>query len=81
NLNGQLSTTSSSYSSPEPSTDLFPGSNWMVGRICVNRHSDGINVAFADGSARTVPLPAVASLTWFRGYVPLPGAMPLPNGN
>ena len=55
---------------PDPPPDLsganIPGStgdeiNW---RILINRHNHGINVLFADGSARWVALPDLGMLNW-----------------
>jgi len=50
----------------------------MSNRVCLNRHGFATNMAFADGSARTVPLPTIWQYHWFQGYVPIPGKIPSP---
>jgi prepilin-type N-terminal cleavage/methylation domain-containing protein/prepilin-type processing-associated H-X9-DG protein len=37
-------------------------------RFLINRHSRGINICFADGSARRVNLPDTYQLTWYPGW-------------
>ncbi len=50
-------------------TDTGPASN-NTQRIALNRHQHAINVVFADGSARTVPLSDLYRLNWFHGMSP-----------
>jgi prepilin-type processing-associated H-X9-DG protein len=37
-------------------------------RMMLARHGKAINVCFADGSARTVPLPDLYNLTWKKNW-------------
>ncbi len=39
-------------------------------RVCVNRHNFAVNIVFADGSGRTVPLNELHELVWYRGMPP-----------
>jgi prepilin-type processing-associated H-X9-DG protein/prepilin-type N-terminal cleavage/methylation domain-containing protein len=41
-----------------------------MGRVCMARHNEAINVAFCDGHAATVPLPELWSLYWKPKYTP-----------
>ena len=42
----------------------------FMGRYCFDRHRKGINIAFADGSARRVTLADLWTLRWHRDSVP-----------
>jgi prepilin-type processing-associated H-X9-DG protein/prepilin-type N-terminal cleavage/methylation domain-containing protein len=65
-----------------PPTTLRPGAGDLakinvngMGRVCIARHNEAINVAFCDGHAATVPLQQLWSLYWSPKYVapkPLP---------
>ena len=46
------------------------GTSTQLGRYCIDRHRKAINVAFADGSARRVPLAELWLLCWHRSSVP-----------
>jgi prepilin-type processing-associated H-X9-DG protein len=73
-----LTTVNNSHTPPQPpdpppnlSGANIPGSggdmiNW---RILINRHNRGINVLFADGSARWVALPDLGMLQWGRTWM------------
>jgi prepilin-type N-terminal cleavage/methylation domain-containing protein/prepilin-type processing-associated H-X9-DG protein len=65
---------------PNANAAGFPGPGQMTNRVCLNRHSYAINIAFADGSAQTAPLPTLWSYSWFQGYVAIPGKMPIQQG-
>ncbi len=42
----------------------------FMGRFCIARHGKAINLVFADGSARTVPLPELWRLQWNLAFKP-----------
>jgi prepilin-type processing-associated H-X9-DG protein len=59
----------------------MPSGNFPVthtGRVCINRHTYAVNMVFADGSARTVPLPDLHKLVWYRGIKLTDFSPPLP---
>jgi len=39
-----------------------------MGRHCMNRHGDTVNMSFVDGSVRGVSLEELWTLKWHRGY-------------
>ena len=47
----------------------YSGSMGFMARMCFRRHAQGVNVAFADGSARNVELECLWSLKWHREFV------------
>lgn len=60
--------------------DIAPNNLWLghshhrkgmfMGRFCINRHDMAINVTFADGTARRVPLAELWKLKWHRQFQP-----------
>ncbi len=44
------------------------GSDGGMARMCIDRHPDGINVAFMDGSVRTTKLPNLWNLKWHKEW-------------
>lgn len=44
--------------------------NWDMARVCVNRHSRGINMTFMDGSTQKVVLTDLWDLKWHKEYEP-----------
>ena len=56
-------------------TDLQNGfqphaAGYFMGRYCIARHDNAINIAFADSSARRIPLAELWQLSWHNGSVP-----------
>lgn len=39
-----------------------------MSRFCIDRHNGGINMSFADGSARKVALPELWNIKWHKGF-------------
>lgn len=63
---------------PPPTEDFWekldpvvPGHwNWDMARVCINRHSRGINMTFMDGSTQKVVLTDLWGLKWHKEYEP-----------
>jgi prepilin-type processing-associated H-X9-DG protein/prepilin-type N-terminal cleavage/methylation domain-containing protein len=57
---------------PQPPKNLVTGGygDSMMGRFVIARHGRAINMVFADGHARTVPLTDLWRLHWKPGWVP-----------
>jgi len=48
--------------------ETLDGSDNGMGRMCIDRHPEGVNVAFMDGSVRTVKLPKLWELKWHKHW-------------
>jgi prepilin-type N-terminal cleavage/methylation domain-containing protein/prepilin-type processing-associated H-X9-DG protein len=52
----------------DDSAPTLDGADGGMARMCIDRHPDGINVAFMDGSVRTIKLPDLWSLKWHKEW-------------
>ena len=59
-----------------PPPNLKGGNDGGLWRVAMNRHNNGINIAYADGHAANVPVTDLMSQTWHKGWVPKMVAMP-----
>ncbi len=46
----------------------FGGWNYDMARVCIDRHSRGVNLVFMDGSARKIILSKLWSLKWHKEF-------------
>jgi prepilin-type processing-associated H-X9-DG protein len=76
---GWIDTWPSAGDAPPPTVFASPtqmkSANGM-GRVCIARHGQAINVGFCDGHAATVPLPQLWGLYWRPTYV-VPVTLPV----
>ena len=54
--------------SGDGASETLEGSDDGMGRMCLDRHPGGVNVAFMDGSVRTIKLPELWQLKWHKQW-------------